>query len=319
MKKFPTLINLLYLALLKLNISLIDHRKLRQKLLYSKILDLIPSTKGWLKTLEEWNPDEKLEDTTPIYVMWWTGLETMPQIVNLCFENLQRNAKNHPVILITRVNIFSIFPAITEPIRETIELFESSKICIQHFSDIIRTLIIGQGGGIWIDATVFLTPDWDRDIIGKSFYSGRRTSAYANSGRSITKGQWTSYFIASVKGNPLITFLHDGLLECYKREGKIEEYYTMDYLFAIGLKKSSIIRRIISEVPMINANLFGLEAMMQIRFEKEELEAFMSSAPFFKLDHRKDFSRIDDNGKQTVFGHLWDIYDANVKDFVSVD
>lgn len=265
---------------------------------------MVPTTVDWLNTIGEWNSNEQLKETTAIYVMWWTGRETMPPIVNICFKNLCRNAKKHPVILITQENIFSLFPQLTALIKETLEMYENGKICIQHFSDIIRSLILNKIGGIWIDATVYVAQDWDKNIIGKMFYSGRRTAAYASSGKSITNGQWTSYFIASVKGNPLLRFFHEGLFECYKRKGKIEEYYTMDYLFAIGMKESSVIRQIITSVPMIDANLFGLESLMHEPYEKEEYDAFIATAPFFKLNHRIDYARFDSGGNQTVFDFM---------------
>lgn len=236
--------------------------------------------------------------------MWWTGSDTMPPIVQTCFKNLQRNAKKHPIIFITQENIFSLFPTLKKPIKEIMEIYENGRICIQHFSDIIRTLILEHIGGIWIDATVFVSPDWDRDLIGKAFYTGCRTEAYANSGRSITNGQWTSYFIASVKGNPLMSLIHEGLLECYRCEGKIEEYYTMDYIFAIGMRESKEIRRIIATVPKINANLFGLEDLMCKSYKKEEYDAFILTAPFFKLNHRMEYSYHDDEGNNTVYYHV---------------
>lgn len=197
-----------------------------------------------------------------------------------------------------------MFPTLKKPIKEIMEIYENGRICIQHFSDIIRTLILEHIGGIWIDATVFVSPDWDRDLIGKAFYTGCRTEAYANSGRSITNGQWTSYFIASVKGNPLMSLIHEGLLVCYRCEGKIEEYYTMDYIFAIGMRESKEIRRIIATVPKINANLFGLEDLMCKSYKKEEYDAFILTAPFFKLNHRMEYSYHDDEGNNTVYYHV---------------
>ena len=81
-----------------------------------------------------------------------------------------------------------------------------------------------------------------------------------------------------------MSLIHEGLLVCYRCEGKIEEYYTMDYIFAIGMRESKEIRRIIATVPKINANLFGLEDLMCKSYKKEEYDAFILTAPFFKLN-----------------------------------
>lgn len=309
MTKIVTFVEYCNRILHKLNLPTIDLLKLHQKSIYYRILNIVPTSIQELQSINNWSCSEKLNEMSPIYFMWWTGLHTMPPIVELCYKNLYNNAKSHPIIVITQQNYHQILPAsIIEQVTKIVNLYNKKKICIQHLSDLIRTLILSQVGGIWIDATVFVTSDWDKDLLGKTFYSGRRTTSYANSGKSITQGQWTSYFIASVKGNPLITFIHNGLKECYERKSEIKEYYTMDYLFSIALKKSLITKKIISTVPKIDANLFELETLMHKPYKEKEYATFISNAPFFKLNHRIKYQHQDLNDNLTVFGYLSQIY-----------
>lgn len=148
-------------------------------------------------------------------------------------------------------------------------------------------------------------------MLGLSFFSGRRTKTFANSGKSITNGQWTSYFIASVKNNPLLRFIYDGLNECYHRAGKIEEYYTMDYLFAIAIRHSDKIRQMIENVPEINANLFSLEEFMNRPWDAKMFSDFMQKAPFYKLNHRVPLQQTDSHGRETMFGHLCQLFELS--------
>lgn len=62
----------------KLNLPIVDFLRLRQKFIYFKIKRLIPDTIDCLRTVENWSPYERLGETTVIYVMWWTGSDTMP-------------------------------------------------------------------------------------------------------------------------------------------------------------------------------------------------------------------------------------------------
>lgn len=160
-----------------------------------------------------WRANVGLSHSENVYVMWWTGVDTMPLLVKVCVENLRRHIHAHSFHLITRENVYMLFPTLTNEINTLVKLLESDKIRIQHFSDLLRTLILINRGGCWVDATVFITPSWDSNMLGLSFFSGRRTKTFANSGKSITNGQWTSYFIASVKNNPLLRFIYDGLNE----------------------------------------------------------------------------------------------------------
>lgn len=78
----------------------------------------------------------------------------------------------------------------------------------------------------------------------------------------------------------------------------------MDYLFAIALKKSSVIKKQISTIPQINANLFALETLMHKSYDEKEYNAFFKKAPFFKLNHRTTYSILNKEGHLSVFGYM---------------
>lgn len=292
-------------ALWRLHLPAIDERKLHQRFTYTRIKKLVPtSLQHLLDEAGTWKPSHGISQTENIYVMWWTGADTMPPLVRLCHENLRRHIHAHNLHLITRENACTLFPSLGNELGTLVRLLKGGNICIQHFSDLLRTLIIVNSGGIWIDATVFVSPDWDNALTGRPFYSGRRTKAYAQSGKSVTNGQWTSYFMASEKGNPLLRFIYEGLKECYLRAEKIEEYYTMDYLFTLAMNCSDEIRRMVGAVPEIDADLFSLEPALDALWDARAFERFMHAAPFFKLNHRVAHPLTDGHGRDTLFGHL---------------
>lgn len=94
-----TLVDQINRGLQKLHLPCIDPHKLQQHI-FHQIEKNVPKSIEWLKSLAEWTPKEKIEDTSQIYVMWRTGEETMPPIVKLCYKNLRQNAKKHPITLI---------------------------------------------------------------------------------------------------------------------------------------------------------------------------------------------------------------------------
>lgn len=146
--------------LLILHLPIINQLKIHQKYIYHKIRKTVPTSINHLKYIKEWSSEDSLNENSPIFLMWWTGIDTMPPIVKLCYINLCNNAKKHPIILITQQNYQYILPtSISEEASEVVELYYNNKIRIQHLSDMIRTLILSKVGGIWIDATVFVTSD----------------------------------------------------------------------------------------------------------------------------------------------------------------
>ena len=71
------------------------------------------------------------------------------------------------------------------------------------------------------------------------------------------------------------------------------------------LPKGSVVisSKIIEEVPLIDANLFSLENYMNEKFDEEQYRKFMTSAPFFKLNHRIQYIKTYSDCV-TVFGHM---------------
>lgn len=134
-------------ALRRLHLPTVDDRKLHQRLTYARILKLVPTSLKRLQEAAAWTPDGGLGRTESVYVMWWTGADTMPLLVKVCFENLRRHIHDHRLHLITRDNVATLFPSLKDEVSGLIRLIDVGKICIQHFSDLLRTLILVNGGG----------------------------------------------------------------------------------------------------------------------------------------------------------------------------
>lgn len=89
----------------------------------------------------------------PIWVCWWQGENAMPPIVQSCFQSLCSHAGNHLVHLITQENI-SKYVTIPDYILRKVQ---EGKISFTHFSDILRMCLLYEHGGLWIDATVYVS------------------------------------------------------------------------------------------------------------------------------------------------------------------
>ena len=46
----------------------------------------------------------KESSSSNIWIFWWQGYEAAPLLVKKCIDSITRNAKNHPVVLITKKN-----------------------------------------------------------------------------------------------------------------------------------------------------------------------------------------------------------------------
>lgn len=107
---------------------------------------------------------EKFNDdrTNTVWICWLQGMENAPELVKHCVDSVNYHIKNKKIIIITAEN-FSKYAKLPDFI---IEKWKKGIITNTHFSDILRLALLIQHGGLWMDATVYLTgplPDYITD------------------------------------------------------------------------------------------------------------------------------------------------------------
>lgn len=75
-----------------------------------------------------------------------------PQIVKLCIDSIRRNAGNHPVHLLDKSN-YKEFITLPDGLEE--RMVNGNKLA--HLSDVIRFGLLSRYGGIWLDATIYVS------------------------------------------------------------------------------------------------------------------------------------------------------------------
>lgn len=104
---------------------------------------------NWKNESEKYPKSEKV----PVWVCWWQGEESMPELVKMCFKRLKDTlpADITELHLITFDNYkdYVTFPTHIE------QKFKDKKITMTTLSDILRFCLLSEYGGFWMDATVF--------------------------------------------------------------------------------------------------------------------------------------------------------------------
>ena len=96
-----------------------------------------------------------------IWVCWLQGEESAPAIVKKCINSIRKHSAGYEVVVVTSDNLGSLveIPSfITEKLKK-------KRMQFATYSDYIRLALLAKYGGIWIDATVFLSAPIP-DIVG---------------------------------------------------------------------------------------------------------------------------------------------------------
>lgn len=171
-------------------------------------------------------PSHTTKQDNNIWVCWMQGEEQAPAIVKTCINSIRKNASNHKVIIIDKRN-YTNYISLPEYI---VKKWESGIISDAHFSDILRTALLSEHGGVWIDSTVYLMdkiPDYilEKDLFLFNYEDSKIMFKYNN------------WFIASNKNNPVMLSMRDLLYEFWKKNNKPKNYFIWHMLFNIVIDK----------------------------------------------------------------------------------
>lgn len=239
--------------------------------------------------------DREISEVAPIWTCWMQGAENMPEVIRICHSSLLRHAGKHPVHLITLEN-YKEYISIPNYI---IKRLRDGDISYTHFSDVLRVALLARYGGLWLDATIFVTRDIG--VISMPFFSMKQIPM---DNKHVSMYRWTSFCLGGVPNLPLFIYLRDALFYYWKVSDTILEYLMFDSIIAAAYMKKRIIKELIDNVPYNNPQLYELSYVMNKAFERPLFDKILSDTYFHKLTWKVDFVKIDEKGEQTFYGYL---------------
>ena len=164
-----------------------------------------------------------------IWFCWLQGIENAPELVKICFESVRKYCSEYEIILIDSEN-FKDYSTIPDII---IEKWENGIISNTAFSDILRTNLLLNNGGTWVDSTCFFTCSIPKDIEKSDFFVFR-THKPGSAGKYSTVSNW---FISSNKNHLFLQIMNTFLIEYWKKENRMCDYFFYHIFMEIVLNE----------------------------------------------------------------------------------
>lgn len=228
---------------------------------------------------------EEIENDGPIWIFWWQGIDNMPEVVKYCFNSVKKNAGSRKVILVNKENYLkysSLSPRI-------IKLFQGGKISTAHFSDVLRFNLLKNHGGLWLDATVFVS-----NKIGDSYFKGLYTcSGLDNPGNFfIANGRWCIFIFGGPKESLLFTYMCLFYENYFKHNDSVVDYFMTDYALNYAWKKNiSKFKQYTEKNNNNNPNLYALMKLINKKFNMVNWDYISENTIMYKLSYKKRISR----------------------------
>lgn len=234
----------------------------------------------------------------PIWVCWFQGYENMPELVKLCYKQLTLMADDScEVVLITSENIYEYVDFPDEVISKV-----GNEYSLTNFSDLLRFKLLSEYGGLWIDATVFVSKPISSRLIKNGFFSQKNSMA-KDKKYYASHHMWSSWLLADKAGKKLFTFASQAMEYYYQHYDGPIDYYLCDYLFLAAMKRYGDVKKEVYELANNNIGTFELVGILNNEYDPTRLKEILSNNQFNKLTYKeKNYRSL--NGKSTNYATL---------------
>lgn len=239
--------------------------------------------------IEEKNIDSRIPKN--VFVFWWQGYDQAPELVKRCIDSIKKRFSFCDVIVIDKEN-FSKYVFINDYI---LNLLITGKITITSFSDVLRFNLINQNGGLWIDATCFISSDFDENDFNVDFLSFNG---------SFDIWPWTDFFLGGPKNNIVSRCMVDFFDNYLKTFDYFFTYLVVDSAILCCYRNNIYCNEILKKIKKNDKSIFIMnDELLDKEFNESEYNKLCSKTKVHKLSYKQEHSKYK-NGKLTLYGAL---------------
>ena len=214
-----------------------------------------------------------------IWQYWESSDGSVPPLVQACLNSVEKYRGKCKRIFLTPENVkdYVNIPQLFWDLKE------SGKIKTAFFSDILRTCLLIQHGGIWIDSTVLLTEELPSYITEADLFVFQNDLKIDLDGLNMA-----SYFISANKDNKILKETLAALIQYWKENNFLVNYFTFLHTFTMVTQVNKENKELFSNVPFFNflpVQQFQGELLNQ--FSEERWNEIKKISGIHKLTHKQ--------------------------------
>lgn len=212
-----------------------------------------------------------------IWVLWLQGREAAPEIVKSCIASVEQYMSGYDIHVLTADNIaqYCSLP------KHVWEKYRLKKIPFTQFSDIVRTALLVQHGGVWLDATVLLTAPIPDYILRQPLFMFR------SSVLSKMPHVGSNWFLVARKGNLVLQRQLELLCLYWQKERGLRDYFIFHLFLYLLFTKNKEVEQLIDKMPYVpNADVHTLSSYLTMPFDARKWSMITSRSCIHKLSYK---------------------------------
>ena len=235
--------------------------------------------------------NEKEEETTEfpkmIWTMWQQGEAQIPETVQTSMKTIKDFAKRNDCkfYLLTDENLAD-FINIPSDITDK---YKKKELSAAHYSDIIRFSLLYKYGGIWMDATLFISPYATLEMFEGDFFTLNHPPIGTNQmERTVGDFKWAGFFLAGKKGKPYFKHIRDLYLYYVRKYPVFIYYLMMDYFILSEYKCNPYFENLVDRLPILAPaeRVWFLRDYAHDLFDEKEWEEVLKTTPILKTTYK---------------------------------
>ena len=270
--------------------------------MYLILIDLISKyNRGEYLELEPVNKDIAEDGRIPVWVCWWQGLESAPDIVKRCVESIYRYVpQDSAQIHFITFDNYMEYAGFSQVV---VDRYNAGRISLTHLADILRVQLLNMYGGLWVDATYFISDNRIADIINDEAYTVKTVIPSWN-GDVIAKGKWAVNFLKFMKGSPLSGFCTEAFEIYWSLRDEPLDYFLLDRIIKVAYDNISVIRKQIDGISANNISSLKLMEIISNSYDEAVWNDMKKDTFAFKLSYKEPVELYTEDGKETFYNKL---------------
>lgn len=236
----------------------------------------------------------------PVWMCWWQGENNAPDVVKMCMSSVRRNLDNKVFTL--RVITLDNCMQYVSFSPQIIEKFNEGQISMAMLSDILRMELLYRYGGLWIDATYYVSDTRINDIADAKFYTQKMKNDIWDD--DVSKCRWSGDFLKGDAGFSMFGFVMEAFSELYLYTDKIVDCFAIDHFVDIAYENLEEVKAAIDSCHVNNEQVRFLVQNSDRNFCKETWDEVCKETWIHKLSYKNQYISKNIVGKQTYYGHI---------------
>lgn len=214
-----------------------------------------------------------------IWFFWWQGIESAPKLVQCCYKSIVANSGTYDVVLVTGDN-YAQYVSLPDIV---LERFQQGYISLTHISDIVRMHLLRDYGGIWMDASSFVS-----EAVPDTYMEPPLMSKKKANNKFVAEGKWLIGLLATnCKHMILFDYMCEAYEEYFKKHKRLVDYFLTDYLISLAYDNISEISDIIDAIPENNISSRMLWTNINNPFDAQLWSEICKNTWFHSLSWKK--------------------------------